>query len=336
MIAVTHGHGDHVGDTVSALAGSSGCADRRAGRADGWLGDQGANDGHLPGLNKGGSREIDGIKFTLTNAFHSSSSDDGDVPRASRAGIVIRLENGRTIYFAGDTCVFGDMALIARHLRARRGRAADRRPLHDGPARGRGRARAAREPALRAVATGARSRSSTGTPEELRRLAPEATVERHRARRRSSRADGVDGVTYSIAACDLDAGQWGVATSRSSSRSARSCRGPSPGRRDRDAGLRESALRARRARAAARRLAADEVVERLTRPMTGATSASSASSTAHGGSATYTGVGVHGLGRRHHRAVLRGPGQHPRLGGDGRRARRRRSSRPTGSRSPSG
>jgi L-ascorbate metabolism protein UlaG (beta-lactamase superfamily) len=65
------------------------------------------------GINKGGSQEIDGIRFTLTNAFHSSSSEDGDY-LGEACGIVIRLENGYTLYFAGDTCVFGDMQLIGR------------------------------------------------------------------------------------------------------------------------------------------------------------------------------------------------------------------------------
>jgi L-ascorbate metabolism protein UlaG (beta-lactamase superfamily) len=66
----------------------------------------------MPGPNKGGTQEIDGIKFTLTNAFHSSSSDDGAY-LGEPAGIVIRAD-GKSIYFAGDTCVFGDMALIER------------------------------------------------------------------------------------------------------------------------------------------------------------------------------------------------------------------------------
>ena len=79
----------------------------------GWLGAQGASVGELPGINKGGSQEIDGIRFTLVNAFHSSSSDDGEY-LGEACGIVVRLEDGKTIYFAGDTCVFGDMQLIAR------------------------------------------------------------------------------------------------------------------------------------------------------------------------------------------------------------------------------
>src|SRR6266513_3156454 len=73
IVAVTHGHSDHVGSAV----------------------------------------EIDGIKFTIVNAFHSGSAPDGSYG-GEPAGIVITFENGTAIYFAGDTCVFGDMQLIGR------------------------------------------------------------------------------------------------------------------------------------------------------------------------------------------------------------------------------
>jgi L-ascorbate metabolism protein UlaG (beta-lactamase superfamily) len=53
------------------------------------------------------------VKFTLTNAFHSSSSDDGTY-LGEATGIVAELEGGKRIYFAGDTCVFSDMQLIGR------------------------------------------------------------------------------------------------------------------------------------------------------------------------------------------------------------------------------
>ena len=79
----------------------------------GWLGGQGANVGELPGPNKGGTVEAAGLKFTLTNAFHSSSSDDGAY-LGEACGIVVEAENGTKLYFAGDTCVFGDMQLIGR------------------------------------------------------------------------------------------------------------------------------------------------------------------------------------------------------------------------------
>jgi L-ascorbate metabolism protein UlaG (beta-lactamase superfamily) len=114
VIAVTHGHSDHVGDTAELSKAFPDAQIVAQVELKGWLGSKGANvGGQLPGLNKGGSQEIDGIRFTLTNAFHSSSSDEGAY-LGEACGIVVRLESGKTVYFAGDTCVFGDMALIRR------------------------------------------------------------------------------------------------------------------------------------------------------------------------------------------------------------------------------
>jgi L-ascorbate metabolism protein UlaG (beta-lactamase superfamily) len=53
------------------------------------------------------------VKFTLTNAFHSSSNDDGEY-MGEPCGIVVTTDDGKKVYFAGDTCVFGDMQLIGR------------------------------------------------------------------------------------------------------------------------------------------------------------------------------------------------------------------------------
>src|SRR4051795_5001004 len=53
------------------------------------------------------------MKFTLVNAFHSSGTPDGSYG-GEAAGIVVELEDGTKVYFAGDTCVFGDMQLIGR------------------------------------------------------------------------------------------------------------------------------------------------------------------------------------------------------------------------------
>jgi L-ascorbate metabolism protein UlaG (beta-lactamase superfamily) len=65
-------------------------------------------------FNKGGTVEVDGVRFTMTNAFHSSSNDAAGGGYAGEpTGVVIR-EGDLSIYFAGDTCVFGDMQLIAR------------------------------------------------------------------------------------------------------------------------------------------------------------------------------------------------------------------------------
>jgi L-ascorbate metabolism protein UlaG (beta-lactamase superfamily) len=110
MIAVTHGHGDHVGDTIE-LAKKHSCPVVAQVELSDWLSNQGVAETRDP--NKGGTEEVDGIKFTHVNAFHSSSSSDGSYT-GEPCGIVVRLEEGTTVYFAGDTCVFGDMQLIGR------------------------------------------------------------------------------------------------------------------------------------------------------------------------------------------------------------------------------
>src|SRR5262249_45047490 len=112
VIAVTHGHGDHVGDTVE-LAKRFEPEIVAMVELKSWLGEQGAPVSQVPGPNKGGTVEAGGARFTLVNAFHSGPAPDGSYA-GEPAGIVLRPEDGPTIYFAGDTCVFGDMALIAR------------------------------------------------------------------------------------------------------------------------------------------------------------------------------------------------------------------------------
>jgi L-ascorbate metabolism protein UlaG (beta-lactamase superfamily) len=113
VIVLTHGHSDHVGDTVELKKRFPGAELVAQVEVKGWLGRQGTDVGALPGLNKGGSQEIDGDRFTLVNAFHSSSSDTGEY-LGEACGVVVHLGSGRTIYFSGDTCAFGDMELIAQ------------------------------------------------------------------------------------------------------------------------------------------------------------------------------------------------------------------------------
>jgi L-ascorbate metabolism protein UlaG (beta-lactamase superfamily) len=112
VIALTHGHGDHVGDTVELSKKFEPDIVAMI-ELKGWLSQQGAKVDELPGFNKGGTVEAGGVRFTLVNAFHSSASDDSDY-LGEAAGLVLTFENGTTIYFAGDTCVFGDMQLISR------------------------------------------------------------------------------------------------------------------------------------------------------------------------------------------------------------------------------
>ncbi len=67
-------------------------------------------------MNKGGTAHVDDVSITFTDAKHSSSAweDDKPVYLGEPAGIVLGVEGAGTIYFAGDTCVFGDMSLIGR------------------------------------------------------------------------------------------------------------------------------------------------------------------------------------------------------------------------------
>jgi L-ascorbate metabolism protein UlaG (beta-lactamase superfamily) len=111
-IGLTHGHGDHAGEAV-ALQAKLGCPVFGMVELVGWLQANGVPDDKGVGFNKGGTIEIAGVKVTMTNAFHSSSAPDGTYA-GEAAGLVFHLEDGKRVYFAGDTCVFGDMQLIAR------------------------------------------------------------------------------------------------------------------------------------------------------------------------------------------------------------------------------
>jgi L-ascorbate metabolism protein UlaG (beta-lactamase superfamily) len=113
LIALTHGHGDHVGDTVR-LHRQFDCPVVAQVELRGWLTSQGVvEDGMANSINKGGSVTVGDVRLTLTSANHSSSAEDGTY-LGEPCGIVFRIQGGPTVYFAGDTNVFGDMALIAR------------------------------------------------------------------------------------------------------------------------------------------------------------------------------------------------------------------------------
>jgi L-ascorbate metabolism protein UlaG (beta-lactamase superfamily) len=115
LIALTHGHDDHVGDAVE-LAQRFGCPVIAPIEVRGWLSGKGLAQDISQAPNKGGTVDVAGIKLTLTNAHHSSSAfENGQfIYLGEPAGIVLELENRTKLYFAGDTCVFGDMQLIRR------------------------------------------------------------------------------------------------------------------------------------------------------------------------------------------------------------------------------
>jgi L-ascorbate metabolism protein UlaG (beta-lactamase superfamily) len=113
-IVVTHGHGDHAAD-VADLQRSLGCKVLAIVELARWFTTQGVPQDAVVSYNKGGTVEVGGVRVTMTNAFHSSSAEDGTYT-GEPSGAVLRFGD-HSVYFAGDTCVFGDMQLIARLYR---------------------------------------------------------------------------------------------------------------------------------------------------------------------------------------------------------------------------
>ena len=110
VIAITHGHGDHVGDTVE-LAKKHGCTVIAPVELADWLGTQGVENVLDP--NKGGTVAVDGV------ALHDHERAPLELEQRRRVhGRAVRHRRPRSrrdeLYFAGDTCVFGDMAMIGR------------------------------------------------------------------------------------------------------------------------------------------------------------------------------------------------------------------------------
>jgi L-ascorbate metabolism protein UlaG (beta-lactamase superfamily) len=109
-ILLTHAHNDHVGDTVEIAKRNDATVIATAELAD-WVGNQGVN--NAIGANHGGTVKFAGGSTKFVPAWHTSSysTDDGNVAPGVPAGHVVRF-GGKTMYFAGDTCLFLDMQLI--------------------------------------------------------------------------------------------------------------------------------------------------------------------------------------------------------------------------------
>jgi L-ascorbate metabolism protein UlaG (beta-lactamase superfamily) len=108
VIAISHGHADHIADAV-AVATRTGAQCVAMTELAGWLGQQGVEKTSDPNL--GGTVSFDWGWIKLVPAWHTNTLPDGTVI-GNPAGILINI-GGKTIYHAGDTCLFSDMKLIA-------------------------------------------------------------------------------------------------------------------------------------------------------------------------------------------------------------------------------
>ena len=108
LMLITHGHSDHCEDAAT-IARETGAVVVASPELAGWVERHGAK--HVRPMNVGGRQTLSGIEIVMVPAVHSSSAPDG-THLGPATGFVVRFENDLTIYFAGDTALFGDMRLI--------------------------------------------------------------------------------------------------------------------------------------------------------------------------------------------------------------------------------
>jgi L-ascorbate metabolism protein UlaG (beta-lactamase superfamily) len=111
LVLVTHGHFDHIEDAPS-VAKRTGAMVVATYEVCHWLAKKGVE--KVSPMNMGGTQEQAGIRISMVHALHTSSyiDDAGITYLGEAAGYVLRFENGLTVYCAGDTALFSDMALI--------------------------------------------------------------------------------------------------------------------------------------------------------------------------------------------------------------------------------
>jgi L-ascorbate metabolism protein UlaG (beta-lactamase superfamily) len=107
FIILTHGHSDHSSD-VPAIAKRTGAIVIANFEVASWMGKQGIE--KTSGHNPGGGKDFGFGRVEFTHAIHSSSMPDGSYGGVA-CGVILFIP-GLTIYHAGDTCVFSDMAMI--------------------------------------------------------------------------------------------------------------------------------------------------------------------------------------------------------------------------------
>jgi L-ascorbate metabolism protein UlaG (beta-lactamase superfamily) len=111
LILVSHGHSDHIGD-VTLLARATGAPVVCMFEIGLYLAEKGLQ--NVKDMGIGGTQRVAGVDVTMTAAMHSGSIvDNGQIVYLGGAsGFILRAPDTPTIYFAGDTGLFGDMKMI--------------------------------------------------------------------------------------------------------------------------------------------------------------------------------------------------------------------------------
>ncbi|MCP4143393.1 MAG: metal-dependent hydrolase [Chloroflexi bacterium] len=108
FILISHGHGDHVGDTLEIVKRTGASVISNAEIAS-WVREQGVEKAHPQHLGGGFQHPFGYLKLTL--ALHGSALPDGSYG-GNPAGFLLTTNDGKKIYMAQDTGLFGDMKLI--------------------------------------------------------------------------------------------------------------------------------------------------------------------------------------------------------------------------------
>lgn len=113
VILLTHGHNDHVGDTVE-IAERTGALVVALNELAVYLGSKGLQ---THPMNIGGAYEFDFGRVKFTQAFHGSSyeEEDGTFVYTGMPGGILLTIGGKTIYHVGDTALFSDLKMIGDH-----------------------------------------------------------------------------------------------------------------------------------------------------------------------------------------------------------------------------